>query len=96
MIRLKSTVKPPNLVIACAAANVAEEMGLALTITSGNDSKHMPSSRHYVNAALDFRTKDLSPAVLKEFRTKLAARLGDKYQVLLESTHLHVERDDLG
>ena len=95
MIRLKNSVKPPSLVIACAAANVAHEMGITVWITSGNDSKHMTGSRHYVNAALDFRRHNLTEADLRLFLLKLQGRLGKKYEVILESDHIHVERQDL-
>ena len=95
MIKLKNSVTPPSLVIACAAANVAHEMGITVWITSGNDSKHMTGSRHYVNAALDFRRWNLSEADLHMFMLKLQGRLGKKYQVILEKDHVHVEKDDL-
>ena len=100
MIKLKATVKPPSVVIACAAANVAQEMGIQVWITSGNDSTHKKGSRHYENAALDFLSKNLTTTDKFLFMVNIAARLGKKYQVILEdrgkpNEHIHVEKDDL-
>ena len=96
VITLKNNVKPPNLVILAAAANTAIELNISITVTSGNDSKHMKGSRHFENAAIDFRSKDMSKTAKAAFIAKMQARLSDKYLVLLESEgklneHIHVE-----
>lgn len=98
LVTLKSTVKPPNLVILAAACNTAAELGISITVTSGNDSAHKVGSRHFTNQAIDFRTKDMEKAVKAEFIAKMKARLGKKYLVLLEdegkaNEHLHCEVD---
>jgi hypothetical protein len=90
MIRVKSGVTPRNLIIAAAAANVGQELGLDVTITSGMDGKHKVGSKHYIGQALDFR---LLGAQTDTFRQALARRLGPAYQVLLEVDHVHVEYD---
>ena len=100
MVKIKSNVKPPSLVILAAAANTAQELAIEIMVTSGNDSTHMKGSRHYVNAALDFRSKDMPYPTRSKFMAILQKRLGPKYQVILEddgkaNEHIHVERDDL-
>ena len=102
MIKLKSTVKHANLVILAAAANAWEMLQLPgdLWVTSGNDSKHMAGSKHFSNEALDFRTKSLSTDQKHNWKEAIQARLGSKYQCILEfenqaNEHLHCEYDPL-
>ena len=100
MIKVKESVRPKNLVIMAAVANVAEQLKVTALISSGNDGEHMPGSKHYSYDALDVRSKltfktwqekeDFIGAVLK--------RLGPKYQGLLENygepnEHFHFEYD---
>ena len=96
LITLKNTVKPASLVILAAAANAASELDLTITITSGNDSKHANNSKHYECAAIDIRSKTMTPADKKAFISNLQDRLGTGYLVLLEDAthtneHIHVQ-----
>ena len=96
LVTLKNGVKPASLVILAAAANAACELDLAITITSGNDSKHAHNSKHYECAALDIRSKNMTPADKKTFIANLQERLGAGYLVLLEDAthpneHIHVQ-----
>ena len=98
MIKLKQSVRPSSLVILAAIANVAQLHGREVTITSGNDSTHKKGSRHYINAALDVRSKDFpSKAVKLAFVVAVLARLGPDYEGFLEAEgtaneHFHFER----
>lgn len=67
--------------------------GLEPTLTSGNDGKHRVDSFHYVGLALDFRSRDLSNTKALFFRDRLQERLGENYDVVLESDHFHIEYD---
>lgn len=68
-------------------------------ITSANDGTHMQGSLHYTGLAVDLRTRDLAPATIALLAAKLRARLNGNentnlpYQVVLETTHVHVEYD---
>lgn len=100
MLKVKSTVRPRSLVIAAAAINAAQELGLPgdVLITSGNDGKHMTGSKHYTDEALDLRTKHIGWHLASSWATAIKRRLGGDYQVLLEdyskpNEHLHVEYD---
>ena len=78
--------------------DVAAGFGVILVITSGcegesGDGVHGEGSLHYSGEAVDVRTRDLPVWLRKPFRAVVAYRLGGSYDVVLESTHLHVEHD---
>lgn len=96
MIQIKSGVTPRLLVIAAALANAAEALALPfpVVITSGTDGPHMEGSKHYTGEALDVRTRNFaSVRQLEQFLAVVTRKLGDDYQVIRESDHLHVEYD---
>ena len=89
-----------QVIIAAGVVNAANQLNLPadMLITSGNDSKHKDGSLHYVDRALDFRTKHLPLAQKHELADAVQARLGEEYDVILEAVgtaneHLHVEWD---
>lgn len=67
------------------------------TITSINDSKHMAGSKHYINQAVDLRSKNFGSKVLKlEFVERLSFALGPQFTVLYENAgtpneHFHIQ-----
>jgi hypothetical protein len=95
LIKIKNGVKPANLTIAAALANVAEEEGLTLVITSGTDGSHMNGSKHYTGEALDVRISNLSKAEIVLVMSLIRKRLGSDYDVILEKDHIHLEFDPL-
>ena len=62
------------------------------TLTGGIE-KHNTPSRHCVGGAYDYRTFNLSEENQEKFRARVSSRLGDGFDVVLESDHLHVEYD---
>jgi hypothetical protein len=77
---------------AIVAESIFSKYGATLTITSANDSKHMATSKHYSGEALDFRTWEIQgrePTIALALREKL----GEDYDVVIESDHIHVEYD---
>jgi hypothetical protein len=86
-------------IIAAAVVNAANVLGLPdMLVTSGNDSTHMKGSKHYSDEALDFRTKHLTPDQKYQLVAAVRKRLGNGYDVILESErraneHLHIELD---
>jgi hypothetical protein len=90
MIKIKNGVEPRLLIIVAAAANVATEMGVTVTITSGTDGKHMEGSFHYQGKAVDIRL--LGPRTA-EFMAAMKKRLGANYDVIREADHIHIEED---
>lgn len=78
------------------AAVIAEAVfakhGSELTITSANDSKHGPNTLHHKGLALDLRTWQVTGregALIADLKREL----GDDYDVVLESDHIHMEFD---
>ena len=64
-------------------------------ITSGNDYPyHKRESKHYKNAAMDFRIKDIPLDKRREVVEMIQDKLGERFRVLWEKgemEHLHVE-----
>ena len=62
-------------------------------ITSGRDGKHMKNSKHYTGEAIDLRTRDLTRGKATRLLKALRDKLGNKYDVILETDHIHLEYD---
>lgn len=96
MIKVLGTVRPKNLVIMAACANVAEEMAITTVITCGINGKHKNNSLHYNGNALDIRSKDIVHKMI--FLSRVMKRLGLGYEGFLEAEgtnneHFHIEYD---
>ena len=79
----------PEIVLALIIAEaVFVESAQLLTVTSAVDGEHMEGSLHYVGAAVDLRyPTEGAPSVV----SKLTTQLGDNYDVVPETTHIHIE-----
>lgn len=83
------------------ASGVWSEFGpdYPFTITALNDGKHSNRSRHYLGCAVDMRTwKDYSGQQISrtdkaKIAEELRKRLGADFDVVPESTHIHIEYD---
>jgi hypothetical protein len=75
-----------------AAAKVYNRYGFALTITCGLDGEHSAGSMHYYGLAIDLRTRFfvgiIEPKVVAD---KIQEILGSSFDVILHSTHIHIE-----
>ena len=67
--------------------------GYKCVVTAGRDGKHMEGSKHYDDHALDFRTRDIKQVDLNPILWEIRQQLGNHYDVVLETTHLHLEWD---
>ena len=78
-------------------ASVYEKYGYELTVTSANDGRHMPGSKHYTNDAVDLRIWGMKDAgFLKIIANELQIALDNfiqGFQVVIERDHYHVEWD---
>lgn len=72
---------------------VFRDYDVSPVITSGTDGRHMPESLHYVGLAFDFRTRHVQPDDRIPLTAALQAGLGEAFDVVLESDHIHVEYD---
>ena len=73
-----------------------ESFDLDTVITCGTEGRHGKSSKHYTGHALDFRTRQLDAEHQKELASDVRLCLGDEFDVVLHSSHLHVEFDPKG
>lgn len=77
---------------AIVAEAVFAKYGSELVITSACDGKHSRNSLHYKGLALDLRTWHVSGRE-QQVATELQRALGDEYDVVAESDHIHLEWD---
>jgi len=76
-----------------AADGIWENCGQELVVTAGLDGKHSKWSLHYYGMAVDLRSRYFSEATKKIAADALQEELGSDYDVVLHSTHIHVEYD---
>lgn len=69
--------------------------GRELIITSGLDKVHSPGSLHPYGYALDLRICYFARKYHKDLAKYLQQRLGDRYEVILRKTYMHVEYDSI-
>ena len=67
-------------------------------MTSGDDSTHKPTSKHYTGDAFDLRSKHLRLAEKGEVLVEMKEALGENYDVIIELVgepleHYHIEYD---
>lgn len=79
------------------ANDVLSPFGPAV-MTSANDSEHMQGSKHYKDAAYDFRAHHILDSLVEQLRDEMKRRLGQDFDVLIESrgtpnAHFHLEYD---
>lgn len=86
-------LKPELLVAMVAAETVYRAYAGELVITSCNDGKHMAESKHYIGAAFDCRTRDVTAELQVTIANAIRAALTKQFDVILESDHIHVEFD---
>jgi hypothetical protein len=90
-VRLRG-MTPQALLVVTIAAPIWEEYGVeTLVITSGTDGKHSTGSYHHTGDGIDLRSRDIDDLVLPEIVQALQKALGTSYDVIQETTHIHVE-----
>lgn len=89
-VRLYS-VKPEIFGILPILDAVFGQFDLDCIITSAADGEHMPRSLHYVGYALDLRRRHVPAHKVEAIDKALKDALTAEYDVVLESTHWHIE-----
>jgi hypothetical protein len=62
-------------------------------ITSAHDGTHSAGSLHDDGLALDLRVWGFSDAQAKRATAEIQSRLGERWDVVCEGTHIHIEYD---
>lgn len=82
----------PEMFLAILIAHaIYLSLGYTLTLTAVTDGKHSSGSLHYVGLAIDIRIRNVPAELLSGIITKLKAALGSEYDIILHSTHIHIE-----
>ena len=95
-------LRPELLFALIVADQVYTEAGAEFTtVTSVNDGEHSHTSLHYAGAAADLRIRDpytgesvFDGRTPEQVAGAIRDRLGIDYDVILESTHIHIERQE--
>ena len=74
-----------------AADKIWKQNGQELVITEAAGGDHSAGSLHYYGYAVDMRTRDFMQEDVEEIRHDLALKLGSDYDVIVHSSHMHVE-----
>jgi len=84
-------IRPEIIIGVLVADSILPYYGQDAVITSAVDGKHKRASAHASGRAVDLRIWDLQD---KEYAvTQLSEALGDEFDVILESDHIHMEYD---
>ena len=67
--------------------------GEELVITSARDGMHSAGSLHYYGFAVDLRTRYFDDENKAQVAEELEAILGHPYDVVVHTSHIHVEYD---
>lgn len=84
----------PEILHACdVVGDVYEEEGFKAELSPNGEAggTHGVGSLHYVFLACDFRTRNVPEGRRQFLRDKIKEVLGDEYDVILETDHLHCE-----
>lgn len=86
-------IKAEILLGAMVARSVYENNGFEFIITEGTGGSHMEGSKHYDGLAIDIRTRHVAEHLRKQLADSIRRQLTDDYDVVLHSTHIHLEFD---
>lgn len=84
----------PQIVVAILIAyDVYSAADYSLVITSASDSTHCNNSLHSHGLAIDLRIKNIPFATILAITKEIKQDLGNEFDVVLESDHIHIEYD---
>ena len=88
-------VKPEMVLATSIVESVYDKYDSCCTITSGTEqpAPHKPDSLHWTGFALDYRIRTIPKFNRQPLANEIAEALGTEFDVVLHTTHLHVEHD---
>ena len=87
-------IKPEIVLAAHIVDQVYSQYGIQdCVITSALDGVHMKHSKHYSGEAFDFRTNNMAENIAVLITEVAQMRLGENYDVIFETNHIHCEYD---
>lgn len=85
-------IRPEACIIIQAAVPIYSHYGYECIVTSVVDGQHSHKSLHYMGCSVDFRTRHMDPDDIPSVVASLEEALpSEDYDVVQESTHIHVE-----
>ena len=84
-------IKPEMVSGFVVVASVYTTLGYDCIPTSINDGVHGFGSLHYIGMAMDFRIRHVREDDRVALKNMIAEALGEQFDVVLETTHIHVE-----
>jgi hypothetical protein len=70
---------------------IYRDAGYKLVVTCGMNGTHSRGSLHYAGAAFDIRTGNIPQEKRQGVADEIRKNLGDDFDVVLETTHCHIE-----
>jgi hypothetical protein len=92
-VRFATVLQKPMYEAMDIASEVWSNNGQELVITAALDGVHMKGSKHYEGNALDFRTRYFDSETKEKVANELRTKLPEAYDVIVHTTHIHVEYD---
>lgn len=84
-------IRPEIVLAAMIADKIYSKYVDDSVLTEGTGGKHGRASLHYVGQAIDLRTSFFELDAAKLVVVELKESLGDDFDVVLETDHIHIE-----
>jgi hypothetical protein len=84
-------LKPEMVLGLMIIESVFNKHGKEFVITEVTGGKHGRASLHYVGYAVDIRTRNFTSEDIEVLARDVREALGENYDIIIESTHIHVE-----
>lgn len=89
-------MQPEMVFASIIITGIFSQYGYPAILTSGIEGDHSVNSLHPVGYALDYRTRHLPDTIVQSVVQAIDAALTKEFDVVLHSTHVHIEFDPKG
>lgn len=85
-------IQPEITVALIVSSQIFQKAGYDCIVTSVKDGNHSRGSLHHVGLAIDLRVRHIESDSMRQIiADKISNSLGEQYDAILESDHLHIE-----